>query len=76
VAAGLEGEWGAAWGGVFEVRGERCSGGWLERGGGFGGLFGVPRGLSAQAGAPVATERKKNASVREQGLVVVLWFCY
>ena len=42
MAAGVEGEWGAAWGGVFEVSSFGCSGGWLERGGDLGGLVVVP----------------------------------
>jgi hypothetical protein len=43
MAAGVEGEWGASWGGVFEVRKSlRCRYDWLERGGGLGGLLVVP----------------------------------
>ena len=57
MAAGVEGKWGAAWGGVFEVRVLRRSGGRLERGSGLGDFSGCREGKAHRQSA-CATERQ------------------
>ena len=56
MAAGVEGEWGAAWGGVFEVRFE-VETRWLERGRGLGAFLVMPAAKRIGRSA-CATERR------------------